>query len=41
MGAPGKVVRTLDDQAIAKLTLSALHYQQNARRFAKGLSPVG
>ena len=41
MGAPGKVVRTLDDQAIAKLTLSALHYQQNARRFAKGLTPVG
>ena len=41
MGAPGKVIRTLDDQAIAKLTLSALHYQQNARRFAKGLSPVG
>ena len=33
MGAPGRVVRTLDDAAIAGLTASALHYQENMRRF--------
>ncbi|WP_136443505.1 gamma carbonic anhydrase family protein [Pacificoceanicola onchidii] len=37
MGAPGKVVRQLDDAAIAKLRLSAEHYQQNAARFMAGL----
>jgi carbonic anhydrase/acetyltransferase-like protein (isoleucine patch superfamily) len=33
MGAPGKVVRELDAAAILSLTQSALHYQQNAKRF--------
>lgn len=37
MGAPGKVVRTLDAAAIQGLRASALHYQDNARRFAQGL----
>jgi carbonic anhydrase/acetyltransferase-like protein (isoleucine patch superfamily) len=37
MGAPGKVVRTLDEAAIQGLTMSALHYQQNAARFATDL----
>lgn len=37
MGAPGKVVRQLDDAAIDKLKLSALHYQDNMRRFRDGL----
>ena len=37
MGAPGKVVRTLDEKAIQALTASALHYQQNAARFASDL----
>ncbi len=37
MGAPGKVVRELDAQAIAMLEASALHYQENAARFAKDL----
>jgi carbonic anhydrase/acetyltransferase-like protein (isoleucine patch superfamily) len=37
MGAPGKVVRALDAQAIAGLTRSALHYQENAARFATEL----
>ena len=37
MGAPGKVVRTLDAAAIDGLTLSARHYQENARRFARDL----
>ena len=37
MGAPGKVVRTLDAAAVQGLKASALHYQDNARRFARGL----
>jgi len=37
MGAPGKVVRDLDEKAIQGLTQSALHYQQNAARFAADL----
>ncbi len=40
MGAPGKVVRQLDDAAIAGLRASALHYQENMRRFRDGLKPV-
>jgi carbonic anhydrase/acetyltransferase-like protein (isoleucine patch superfamily) len=37
MGAPGKVVRMLDEDARANLIKSAEGYQANARRFAKGL----
>lgn len=37
MGAPGKVVRQLDEAAIDGLKRSALHYQENAQRFSKGL----
>ena len=40
MGAPGKVVRELDAAAIAGLTASARHYQENARRFRQDLAPV-
>jgi carbonic anhydrase/acetyltransferase-like protein (isoleucine patch superfamily) len=40
MGSPGKVVRTLDETAIQGLTASALHYQDNMRRFKSGLKPV-
>ncbi|WP_212523188.1 gamma carbonic anhydrase family protein [Actibacterium sp. MT2.3-13A] len=40
MGAPGKVVRQLDEKAIAGLRASALHYQQNMQRFRDGLAPV-
>ncbi|MGV8953759.1 MAG: gamma carbonic anhydrase family protein [Cypionkella sp.] len=40
MGAPGKVIRILDAEARARLLASALGYQANARRFAKGLSLV-
>jgi carbonic anhydrase/acetyltransferase-like protein (isoleucine patch superfamily) len=40
MGSPGKVVRQLDDKAIAGLKLSALHYQENAARFRKDLKPL-
>lgn len=37
MGAPGKVVRELDETAIEGLRRSALNYQENAARFASGL----
>jgi carbonic anhydrase/acetyltransferase-like protein (isoleucine patch superfamily) len=40
MGAPGKVVRALDAQAIEMLRASALHYQDNMRRIRAGLSEV-
>jgi len=40
MGMPGKVVRTLDEEAIQSLRLSALHYQENAARFASDLKVV-
>jgi len=40
MGAPGRVVRQLDDRAIEGLRASALHYQENMRRFRDGLAPV-
>ena len=40
MGAPGKVVRQLDETARTRLLASAAGYQENARRFRSGLSPV-
>lgn len=41
LGSPGKVVRQLDEGVIKGLYHSAEHYQANARRFAKGLKPLG
>ncbi|MCH2163053.1 MAG: gamma carbonic anhydrase family protein [Marinovum sp.] len=41
MGAPGKIVRQLDEGAMAGLRMSALHYQANAERFSKGLTAIG
>jgi carbonic anhydrase/acetyltransferase-like protein (isoleucine patch superfamily) len=41
IGAPGKVARELDAEAIARLKKSAAHYVANARRFAAGLRPAG
>ena len=38
MGAPGRVVRALDDAARQRLLDSATGYQANARRFAAGLT---
>ena len=38
MGAPGRVVRALDEEAIAGLLASAQGYQQNMRRYRDGLS---
>ncbi|WP_050602477.1 gamma carbonic anhydrase family protein [Ruegeria sp. 6PALISEP08] len=40
MGAPGKVVRQLDETAAQRITLSALHYQENMRNFRKTLKSV-
>ena len=40
MGMPGKIVRQLDDAAIARLTQSALNYQENAARFRNKLVRV-
>ncbi len=40
MGSPGKVIRQLDDAAAQKLTLSALHYQSNMRKFRDTMKPV-
>ncbi|MFY0595835.1 MAG: gamma carbonic anhydrase family protein [Cognatishimia sp.] len=40
MGAPGKVIRPLDDAAIEGLRKSALNYQANMRRFRDGLSKI-
>ncbi len=40
MGSPGKVVRQLDEAAAQRNTLSALHYQQNMRKFRETLKPL-
>jgi len=40
MGMPGKVVRALDDAAIQGLRASALHYQDNMRRFRDRMREV-
>lgn len=40
MGAPGKVVRQLDEAAIEGLKQSAIGYQNNMRRFRAGLTAL-
>jgi carbonic anhydrase/acetyltransferase-like protein (isoleucine patch superfamily) len=37
MGSPGKVVRELSDEEVARLELAAAGYVANARRYAAGL----
>ncbi|MGL4319568.1 MAG: gamma carbonic anhydrase family protein, partial [Paracoccaceae bacterium] len=37
MGAPGRVVRSLDDEGRARLLASAAGYAANGRRFRAGL----
>jgi carbonic anhydrase/acetyltransferase-like protein (isoleucine patch superfamily) len=41
LGAPAKVVRTLDEVVARKLAQSAEQYVQNSRRHAKGLRKIG
>jgi carbonic anhydrase/acetyltransferase-like protein (isoleucine patch superfamily) len=41
IGAPAKVVRTLDADRAADLMLNANTYVANAKRFAKGLRKIG
>ena len=40
MGAPGKVVREITPEHAQRLKMSALHYQENMRRFRDELKPV-
>ena len=40
MGSPGKVVRELDAEAIARLSAAAASYVRNWQRYAKGLRSV-
>jgi carbonic anhydrase/acetyltransferase-like protein (isoleucine patch superfamily) len=40
MGSPGKVVRELNEDAIKGLTMSALGYVANFKRFREGLKPL-
>ena len=37
VGSPARVIRTLDDAAIARLRVSAAHYVANGKRFKAGL----
>lgn len=39
MGAPGRVVRSLDDAAVARLLASAALYRENAQRYRRSLKP--
>ena len=41
IGAPAKVVRTLDEAAVAKLGEGNRHYVDNTRRYARGLKKIG
>lgn len=40
MGSPGKVVREVDEETVKKLTLSAIHYQENMRHFRDELKQI-
>lgn len=40
VGSPGKVVRELSDEEVAKLQKSAAHYVDNARRYRQKLKPT-
>jgi carbonic anhydrase/acetyltransferase-like protein (isoleucine patch superfamily) len=41
MGSPGKVIRELTDEDVARILRSAAHYVENARRYATQLKTVG
>lgn len=40
VGAPGKVIRQIDEDGVRALAASAERYVQNARRFAAGLTEI-
>jgi len=40
VGMPGKVIRTLDENAVNGLKASAQHYVANAKRFSNGLKEI-
>ena len=40
MGAPGRVIRQLDEKALQSVTYGAIHYQENMRRYRDGLKAV-
>ena len=40
VGSPGKVVRELNDEEVARLAHSAAHYVENARRYRRDLKPA-
>lgn len=41
VGSPAKVLRSLDDSAVAALRQSAQRYVENSKRFAAGLAEIG
>ena len=41
MGAPGKVVREMDAEAIERVRMSAAHYRERMAQCRKGLKPLG
>ena len=40
MGAPAKVVKTLKDEQVAMLKMSALHYSERCQKFKTGLTEI-
>ena len=40
VGAPGKVIREIDEDGVRNLAASAERYVKNARRFAAGMVDV-
>ncbi|MBB5049876.1 carbonic anhydrase/acetyltransferase-like protein (isoleucine patch superfamily) [Rhodopseudomonas rhenobacensis] len=41
IGSPAKVIRTLEPEQVAALTVGAAFYVRNGQRYAKGLSRIG
>jgi carbonic anhydrase/acetyltransferase-like protein (isoleucine patch superfamily) len=41
LGSPGRVVRPLGEEDVARLRKTAEGYQQRWKRYAKGLEPIG
>ena len=41
VGSPAKAIRTLDEQALAALKISAMGYVAKSKAFAEGLTVVG